>query len=125
MSNLTKVVDGFLWLIVTDKAKEIFISGLFDLYILHDDSSESLIEGFGQLVEALENGMDIGIEGGHLPKKETQADLQKELVQKSGINIVTCGECAEVMLHRATDEVVVCPFCEFSNDPCHFPDLYY
>lgn len=61
-----KIVDNFVWLIVTDKAKEIFISGLFTLYILYEDNSESLIEGFGQLVEALEDGLDIGIEVGHL-----------------------------------------------------------
>ena len=61
-----KIVDNFVWLIVTDKAKEIFISGLFTLYILHEDNSESLIEGFGQLVEAIEDGLDIGIEVGHL-----------------------------------------------------------
>lgn len=61
-----KIVDNFVWLIVTDKAKEIFISGLFTLYILYEDNSESLIEGFGQLVEAIEKGLDIGIEVGHL-----------------------------------------------------------
>lgn len=61
----TKVVEGFVWLLVTDKAKKIYKSGLFELYILHDES-ESLVEGFTQLSEALENGLDIGIEVGHL-----------------------------------------------------------
>ena len=58
--------DQFVWLIVTEKAKEIYISGLFELYILHDDDSESLVEGFGQLTEALEDGKDIGIEVGFI-----------------------------------------------------------
>lgn len=62
----TKVVEGFVWLLVTDKAKEIYLNGLFELYILHDDESESLVEGFTQLSEALENGLDIGIEVGKL-----------------------------------------------------------
>jgi hypothetical protein len=62
----TKVIDGFVWLIVTNKAKEIYLNGLFELYILHDDESESLVEGFTQLNEALENGLDIGIEVGYL-----------------------------------------------------------
>jgi len=62
----TKVIDGFVWLIVTNKAKEIYLNGLFELYILHDDESESLVEGFTQLSEALENGLDIGIEVGKL-----------------------------------------------------------
>jgi hypothetical protein len=56
--------DQFIWLIVTEKAKEIYISGLFDLYILHDDDSETLIEGFDQINQALENGLNIGIEVG-------------------------------------------------------------
>ena len=118
--------DSFVWLLITEKSREIFMSGLFELYILYDDDSETLIEGYSQLLEALENGIDIGIEVGHLkPTKETQADLQKEVVQSSGINIVSCGMCAEVILHRITDEAVFCPHCEFSEDPCHFPDLYY
>ena len=62
----TKVVQGFVWLLVTNKAKEIYLNGLFELYILHDDESESLVEGFTQLSEALENGLDIGIEVGKL-----------------------------------------------------------
>jgi hypothetical protein len=58
--------DQFVWLIVTEKAKEIYISGLFELYILHDDDSDSLVEGFGQLTEAIENGQDIGVEVGFI-----------------------------------------------------------
>ena len=59
------VRDGFLWLGVTDKAKEVYASGLFELYTLHEDGSESLIQSDEDLNEALENGLDIGIEVGH------------------------------------------------------------
>ena len=58
--------DQFVWLIVTEEAKEIFLSGLFDLYILYSDDSESLVEGFGQLIEAIEDRQDIGIEVGFI-----------------------------------------------------------
>jgi hypothetical protein len=58
--------DQFVWLIVTEKAKEIFNSGLFDLFIVYDDDSESLIESSEQINEALENGLDIGIEVGFI-----------------------------------------------------------
>lgn len=62
--------DGFVWLTVTEKAKEIFNSGLFDLFILNEDDSESLIEdseeGYARLDEALANGLSIGIEVGHI-----------------------------------------------------------
>ena len=64
MSNIKITEDGFVWLIVTEKAKEIYMSGLFSLYELHDDSSESLIVGFDQLNYALEDGLSIGIEVG-------------------------------------------------------------
>jgi hypothetical protein len=61
-----KVVDNFVWLDVTPKAKEMFNSGLFELYELHDDNSESLIETMDELNEALEQGRTIGIEVGRL-----------------------------------------------------------
>lgn len=60
--------DGFVWLLVTEKAKEVFNSGLFSLFVLYDDDSESLIEEFEDLNKALENGLSIGIEVGHLTK---------------------------------------------------------
>jgi hypothetical protein len=70
MENLKIVTneDGsrFVWLIVNGKAKEVFSSGIFALYILHSDETESLIETDEQLNEALENGADIGIEAGNL-----------------------------------------------------------
>lgn len=58
----TKIVDGFVWLLVTNKAKDIFSSGTFDLYVLHNDNSESLIESYAQINDAQECGLDIAIE---------------------------------------------------------------
>jgi hypothetical protein len=72
--NKIKNVDGFVWLIVTSKAKEVFTSGLFEVYELHEDGSESLIESMDELNEVLERGGDIGIEGGHLNTRD-QAKL--------------------------------------------------
>lgn len=57
--------DNFVWLLVTDKAKEVYLSGLFELYILYNDDSETLVESFSQLSEALEDGLDIGISVGY------------------------------------------------------------
>jgi hypothetical protein len=62
----TKLVNDFIWLIVTEKSKEIYLNELFELYILHDDNSETLIEDFMQLNLALEDGEDIGIEIGFM-----------------------------------------------------------
>jgi len=58
--------DNFVWKIVTDKSKDIFINKLFDLYILFYDDSESLINTFQELNIALESGYNIGIEVGRL-----------------------------------------------------------
>jgi hypothetical protein len=61
-----KVVNGFVWLIVTDKAEKILQSGLFSLYVLHDSGSESLVEGMFDINFAQMHGLEIGIEVGHL-----------------------------------------------------------
>lgn len=66
--NTIKVTerDSFVWLLVSEKAKEIYNSGLFALYILYDDESETLVEEYEQLDDALANGLSIGIEVGFL-----------------------------------------------------------
>lgn len=58
------VINGFVWLPITDKAKDVYKSGLFETYALHDDNTESLIESDEQLNEALEKGLTIAIEVG-------------------------------------------------------------
>lgn len=63
---MKKTADGFVWLLVTEKAKDIWNSGLFSLFILYEDDSESLIEDFDDLDNALANGLSIGIEVGQL-----------------------------------------------------------
>jgi predicted RNA-binding Zn-ribbon protein involved in translation (DUF1610 family) len=56
---------------------------------------------------------------------ETQLELQLEVVAKTGINIVTCGNCGSTLLHRIEDENINCPDCGFDSEPCDFPDLNY
>lgn len=56
---------------------------------------------------------------------ETQLELQLEVVAKSGINIVTCGNCGSTLLHRIEDETLECPDCGYGSEPCDFPDLNY
>lgn len=64
------VVDKFIWLPVSEKAKEIFSSGTFELYVLHTDGSESLVESHAQINDALECGLTIAIEVGYLESVE-------------------------------------------------------
>jgi hypothetical protein len=58
---------------------------------------------------------------------KTQLELQQEVVKLSGINIVTCGNCLSVVLHRieVNLEEIECPDCGLTSDPCDFPDLNY
>jgi hypothetical protein len=58
--------DNFVFLNVAEKAKEIFSSGLFDLYVIHYDNSESLVEKYADINDALEMGLSIAIEVGQL-----------------------------------------------------------
>lgn len=62
----TVVIRGVVWLIVSHKAKEIFSSGTFELYLLYPGDTESLVELYGDIEYAHENGIDIGIEVGKL-----------------------------------------------------------
>ena len=53
----------------------------------------------------------------------SQDSLMKEIVDKSGINIVTCGKCGSTVLHRIGIEEIYCPYCEDTCDACDMPDL--
>lgn len=67
--------DKFVWLDVTDQMKygekkreEIWLG--HELFVIHDDDTDSLIESHDEIDEALKLGLKIGIEVGYLPKKE-------------------------------------------------------
>ena len=66
MKNQMKIIDTFLWLIVTDKAKEVYGSGLFEVYKLYNDGSDSLCESYEDINDALECGLELAIEVGDL-----------------------------------------------------------
>jgi hypothetical protein len=63
-----RVIDNFVWLLVTDKAKKVFASKLFEVYVLFDDGSESLCETMGDVNKALKMGHDLGIEVGFVQR---------------------------------------------------------
>lgn len=54
-----------------------------------------------------------------------QSELQQEIIDKTGINIVTCGNCGRVMFHYTDDNDIKCPDCGFESEPCDFPDFEY
>ncbi len=64
-----------------------------------------------------------------------QIKLQEEIQSLANINIVNCGNCGAVVLHRrivmdvdnweeGVDDIV-CPYCDFTSEPCDFPDFLY
>jgi bacterioferritin-associated ferredoxin len=63
-----------------------------------------------------------------------QIDLVEELQSVAGINIVNCGNCGSVLLHKIIpltmdtpleDYDITCPYCDFQSEPCDFPDFLY
>jgi hypothetical protein len=56
---------------------------------------------------------------------EQQRKLFFKLVKSSDINIVTCGNCGDIVLHKIKHEGDIhCPHCLFASERCDFPDFY-
>jgi formylmethanofuran dehydrogenase subunit E len=51
-----------------------------------------------------------------------QIELQHE-IQKAGFNIVTCGNCGSIVLHRTNETIIKC-FCG-DMDASDCPDYWY
>ena len=66
MKESIRVIDDFVWLIVTDKVSSIYASRILELYTLHNDGSESSIESWKDLQDSLDARLDIAIEVGHI-----------------------------------------------------------
>jgi hypothetical protein len=57
--------DNFVWKVLTEsQAKFIFISGIFELYLLFDDGTDTLIESIEEIGEAAKEGAQLVIEVG-------------------------------------------------------------
>lgn len=55
-----------------------------------------------------------------------QIELQNEM-QGAGYNLVNCGHCGSVFIHRTNDENdnVICPFCYSEMEKSDCPDYFY
>lgn len=80
----TLMVGGFIWLLVNDKAREIFKSGLFEIYHLWGDGSESLIQTEKELQLAIDLDHNIGIEVGEVDEDylETHYEMVSAITLK-------------------------------------------
>lgn len=54
-----------------------------------------------------------------------QINLMDDVRQYAKINIVTCGNCGAVLLHKLSDEEIHCFDCDRTLDVSDCPDLYY
>jgi hypothetical protein len=54
-----------------------------------------------------------------------QYELVRTVIEDANINIVTCGMCGSVVLHKIESEEIECYDCNFISEPCDFPDLFY
>jgi len=57
--------------------------------------------------------------------KEDQTKLFDEMVSQTGINIVTCGNCGEALLHHIGDTEIYCGYCDSNMALSDCPDLKY
>jgi len=58
-----------------------------------------------------------------------QTELQYEM-QKAGLNLVNCGNCGSTLIHETMTRVgdiydITCPFCQYTSEPCDFPDHFH
>ena len=129
-----KVVEGFVWLLITDKAKEVYQSGLFDgsIYALYDDDSETdVCESYHDLIDALERGLEIGIEVGHVtPPKPKVVEVFNDL---RNLDVTTFRNLDRIMEAKTDEEWIkageqgIPAWCYYNNDPANnelFGKLY-
>lgn len=57
-------------------------------------------------------------------KFDQQIELTKE-IQSNGLNLVQCGNCSGVFIHKMDDEILTCPHCEIDIEPCNCEDIFY
>ena len=60
-----------------------------------------------------------------LKRRWDQQYIMARQIQDAGFNVVTCGTCGDVMLHRMDEEDIECPHCGFTSEPCDFPDFFH
>ena len=56
---------------------------------------------------------------------QEQFNLVQDIRYKLDLNIVTCGNCGTVLLHKSDVENIHCYECNEQMEPCHCPDLWY
>jgi len=60
-------------------------------------------------------------------KEKTNHSESQVILERAGLNAVTCGHCGELMFHKTKNNLdsITCYHCNFEGEPCDFPDYYY
>lgn len=53
-----------------------------------------------------------------------QKEFLNEIQQKANLNIVTCSNCGSLLIHRQSDEKIICYDCLREMDVSDCPDLF-
>ena len=100
-----------------------FMDEVFNTF--HIDNGDCELSDFEDIISTELARRELADENAR--RKEAQLeqyDLAQEVIAKSGINIVTCGNCGSVNLHRVEDTEITCADCGLESEPCDFPDLF-
>lgn len=98
----------------------IFVNGDMTTYSI--DNGDYELSDFEDIIRIEAEGREQEVKE---KRYREQYELSQEIIDKSNINIVTCGNCGDVNLHRLGEEEITCAGCGFEGDPCEFPDLFY
>jgi hypothetical protein len=65
----TKGKYQFIWKVITPVAEMLWTGCgfAFEMYVLHEDGSESLVHEVADIQQAIDHGLEIGIEVGWVP----------------------------------------------------------
>lgn len=86
-NNIKICKDGFVWRVLEKwVATDLWMLNVIELYVLHDDDSESLItgsvgEGCAMIRDAFNNGEQVGIEVGYISPIEALNLVEKEVIE--------------------------------------------
>lgn len=107
-------IFGYTELVYNHSKLYFFDKNGFSYSLYTDITNEDLINIIEQEEERQNNMIDV---------QWVQSQLKQEIINKTNINIVTCGNCGSVVFHKIGCEEITCPDCGFSSEPCNFPDL--
>lgn len=83
-----KITDNFIFKVLTyEQAFKIWDSECVDMYILHGDDTESMIESREQLGSCIVRGMQIGLEVGSINPAQLFQDEAQRIADKFRTNI--------------------------------------